>query len=313
MIVVVIETRELIKEYPRLRALDHLSLGISGGAVGLLGPNGAGKSTLIKIILGLIKPTSGVVRILGHDLKESVLEVRQQIGYVPENESFIPGMSAVTYVSLAARLNGLGIVDAMQRTHVVLNYIGLQEERYRPIETLSTGMKQKVKFAQALVHHPKLLLLDEPTAGLDPAGRQEMLNLIADIARNGGIHILLSTHILHDVEATCDEIVLLDHGRVVVHDSLDNLKQADHDDYEVRIKGDPAAFRKALENKGGAITSCSNALCRVHDGHGQVGTGFIFSAALEAGVQVRHITPRRSSLDELFARLLAEVGQNMED
>jgi ABC-2 type transport system ATP-binding protein len=297
----VVEVTELVKEYPRVRALDGLTLQLPGGAVGLLGPNGAGKSTLIKILLGFVRPSSGRVRILDLDPARQPLEIRQKIGFMPEVESFIPGLSAVDTVYLAARLTGLPHTDAMQRTHMVLNYVGLHEERYRHVETYSTGMKQKVKFAQAIVHHPRLLLLDEPTTGLDPRAREEMLALIRDISRGKGIDVVLSTHILHDVESVCDRAVILHHGRLVAQDEIGRLRAAHESAYEVRVKGDRDAFLRDLRAEGveASAEEADGVRVRLVDG-----TGPILRAACRAKVQVRRLAPVQQSLEDIFAKLL---------
>ena len=297
----IIETRELGREYPRVRALDQLSVDIPGGAVGLLGQNGAGKSTLIKILLGFVAPTSGQVRVLGLDPATQVLEIRQRIGYMPEVESFIPVLNAVDYVYLAARLTGLPHTDAMQRTHMVLNYVGLHEERYRKIGTYSTGMKQKAKLAQAIVHHPKLLLLDEPTTGLDPRAREEMLHLIRDIAHGKGIDVLLSTHILPDVEAVCDHVVILHQGRLVAQDDLAKLVSSNEEAYDLRVKGDRDAFLRCLREEGLEGAPEEDEAVRVLQGNGTEG---ILRAAVKSGVQIRHLARAQNSLEALFARLV---------
>ncbi len=298
----VVEARELGKDYPRVRALDQLSVDIPGGAVGLLGQNGAGKSTLIKILLGFVAPTSGQVRVLGLDPATAALEIRQRIGYMPEVESFIPGMNAVDYVYLAARLTGLPHTDAMQRTHSVLNYVGLHEERYRRVGTYSTGMKQKVKFAQAIVHHPKLLLLDEPTTGLDPRAREEMLRLIHDIAHGKGIDVLLSTHILHDVESVCDHVVILHQGRLVAQDDLAKLTSAKEAAYDLRVKGDRALFLAALREEGieGKASGDEEEVRLLHGD----GTEAILRAAVKSGIQIRRLARAQNSLEALFTRLV---------
>lgn len=294
----IIETADLRKRYGRVTALQGLTLSIAGGAVGLLGPNGAGKSSLIKIMLGLTPATGGTARILDLDAGRDGLRIRRQVGYMPENESFIPGLDAVTYVYLAARLSGLPDTDAMQRTHVVLNYVGLSEERYRPIESYSTGMKQKVKLAQALVHHPKLLLLDEPTSGLDPRGRDEMLSLIRDISRGKGIHVVLSTHILPDVEAVCDDAVILDHGRLVTQGAIARLRES-VSGYDVRVRGDVAAFRTALAPA--AFREMEDGAVRIETTDPQA----IVAAAARTGVQLRHLSKAQLTLEQLFASELA--------
>jgi ABC-2 type transport system ATP-binding protein len=299
----VIEAKNLSKEYPRVRALADLSLDIPGGAVGLLGPNGAGKSTLIKILLGFTTPTAGSARVLGLDPAAAPLEIRQRVGYMPEVESHIPTISAVDYVYLAARLTGLPHTDAMQRTHRVLNYVGLHDERYRKIGTYSTGMKQKVKFAQAIVHHPKLLLLDEPTTGLDPRAREEMLILIRDIAHGKGIDVVLSTHILHDVEVVCDHVVIMHRGALVASDSLANMTSAGDAVYDVRIKGDRAAFLASLKTEGleGTAAEEDDGVRIAH----QDGTAPILRAAVSSGVQIRRLTRPQTTLEDRFSKIIA--------
>ena len=297
----VVEARDLSREYPRVRALDRLSVDIPGGAVGLLGQNGAGKSTLIKILLGFVAPTSGQVRVFGLDPATDALGIRQKIGYMPEVESFIPAMSAVDYVYLAARLTGLPHTDAMQRTHMVLNYVGLHEERYRRVGAYSTGMKQKVKFAQAIVHHPKLLLLDEPTTGLDPRARDEMLRLIRDIAHGKGIDVILSTHILHDVEVVCDHVVILHQGRLVAQDDLAKLTSSKEAAYDVRVKGDRDLFLKTLKEEGLEGIPEQEEHVRIHQGDG---TEPILRAAVKSGIQIRHLARVQNSLEALFTRLV---------
>jgi ABC-2 type transport system ATP-binding protein len=303
MAMTVLSARGLSKEYPRVRALSDLSVDLPGGAVGLLGPNGAGKSTLIKILLGFTPPTSGSVSVLGLDPVVAPLEIRQRVGYMPEVESHIPTISAVDYVYLAARLTGLPHTDAMQRTHRVLNYVGLHDERYRKIGTYSTGMKQKVKFAQAIVHHPKLLLLDEPTTGLDPRAREEMLQLIRDIAHGKGIDVILSTHILPDVEAVCDHVVILHRGALVTQDALSKMTSLGDASYEVRIKGDRDAFLACLRTEG-LEGSASGGIDGVRIAH-RDGTAPILRAAVAAGVQIRRLSRPQTTLEERFSKLIS--------
>ncbi|MDP6957479.1 MAG: ABC transporter ATP-binding protein [Planctomycetota bacterium] len=298
----VVEVNSLCKQYEHIQALENLSFTMEGGAVGLLGPNGAGKSTLIKILLGFLSPTSGDAALFGLDVRTHSLKIRQKIGYMPENESFLPGMTAVSYVRLAGRLVGMTSREAMQRTHMVLNYLGMGEERYRNIEGYSSGMKQKVKFAQALVHHPQLLLLDEPTSGLDPHAREEMLGIIREVAHGKGIHVLLSTHILPDVEAVCDSVVILDKGRKVIQDQIQNLiSTAGNCHYELRIDGEEAPFRALLEKSGVIAEEKAGGLLLVTVPEGKEGTNVLFQAALDSGVQIRHLAHPRKRLDELFA------------
>src|SRR5216110_4021155 len=206
--------------YGKHLALRDVTSSFSSGAVGLLGPNGAGKSTMIKSLLGFIVPARGQMRVLGLDVAISPLDIRARVGYMPENDAHIPGMNAVSFVAYCGELAGLPRVDAMQRAHEVLFYVGLGEARYRNVETYSTGMKQRVKLAQALVHDPDLLLLDEPTNGLDPAGRDAMLTLIQRIGTEFNISVVVCSHLLGEVERICDWLVAADGGRLLRADRV---------------------------------------------------------------------------------------------
>src|SRR5688500_18712120 len=210
--------------YGKNRALKGVSARFAPGAVGLLGPNGAGKSTMLKALLGFVKPAEGRMTVLGLDVAKHPLEIRARIGYMPESDAHIPGMNAVSFVGYCGQLAGLPAVDAMQRAHEVLYYVGLGEARYRNVETYSTGMKQRIKLAQALVHDPDLLFLDEPTDGMDTKGRDEMLELVRDIAHNKGLNLILSSHLLPDVEYTCDHVIVLDKGAVATQGPIAGLK-----------------------------------------------------------------------------------------
>src|SRR6266513_2528920 len=222
--------------YATHAALSEVTAAFPAGAVGLLGPNGAGKSTLIKALLGFIVPDRGQMRVLGLNVAEAPLEIRARVGYMPESDAHIPGMSAVAFVAYCAELAGLPRVDAVQRAHEVLFYVGLGEARYRNVETYSAGMKQRIKLAQALVHDPDLLLHDEPTNGMDPKGRDEMLALIRDLAHNKGVNLILSSHLLPDVEHTCDHVVVIDKGRIAAAGPIAALKQPQGKVYELRVK-----------------------------------------------------------------------------
>ena len=200
--------------YGNNRALKGVSARFERGAVGLLGPNGAGKSTMLKSLLGFIKPSEGKMTVLGLDVAQRPMEIRARLGYMPESDAHIPGMNAVSFVAYCGQLAGLPAVDSMQRAHEVLHYVGLGEARYRNIDTYSTGMKQRIKLAQALVHDPDLLFLDEPTNGMDPKGRDEMLELIHDLGHNKNVSLILSSHLLPDVEFTCDHVVVMDKGQI---------------------------------------------------------------------------------------------------
>src|SRR5215470_7769043 len=200
--------------YGKNQALKDVTARFAKGAVGLLGPNGAGKSTLLKALLGFVKPDQGKMTVLEMDVAQAPLAIRARIGYMPESDAHIPGMNAVTFVGYCGQLAGLPPADAMQRAHEVLYYVGLGEARYRNVETYSTGMKQRIKLAQALVHDPDLLFLDEPTNGMDPKGRDEMLELIRDLGHNKNVNLILCSHLLPDVEYCCERVVVMDKARV---------------------------------------------------------------------------------------------------
>src|SRR5687767_1169722 len=231
-------------------ALSDVSAAFPAGAVGLLGPNGAGKSTMLKALLGLLKPENGRIRVLDFDVAVAPLEIRARVGYMPENDAQIPGMSAVAFVAYCGELSGLPAPDAMQRAHEVLYYVGLGEARYRNVEQYSTGMKQRIKLAQALVHDPDLLLLDEPTNGMDPKGRDDMLALVRDIAHNKQINLILSSHLLPDVEYTCDYVVVMDKGTVATEGPIATLKGQGGRVFELRVKGVAEQFLAAMRDAG---------------------------------------------------------------
>src|SRR5215210_5385543 len=237
---VVVRLANVTVRYGRNFALRDVAATFETGAVGLLGPNGAGKSTIIKSLLGFVKPDQGQMTVLGLDVRTSPLEIRARIGYMPENDAHIPGMNAVSFVAYCGELSGLGSVDAIQRAHEVLYYVGLGEARYRNVETYSTGMKQRIKLAQALVHDPDLLFLDEPTNGMDPKGRDEMLELVRDLAHNKGVNVIVSSHLLPDIEYTCDFVIVMDKGQVATAGPIAALKQPRGQVFELRVKADAA-------------------------------------------------------------------------
>jgi ABC-2 type transport system ATP-binding protein len=286
-------------------ALRDVSTSFPRGAVGLLGPNGAGKSTMIKALLGLILPDRGHLQVLGFDVARTPTDVRARIGYMPENDAYIPGMNAVTFVAYCGQLSGLGAADAMQRAHEVLYYTGLGEARYRAVETYSTGMKQRIKLAQALVHDPELLFLDEPTNGMDPKGRDEMLELVRDLAHNKGISLVLSSHLLPDVEYVCDHVVVIDKGQVATHGPIADLKGPGGRVYELRVKGDEVAFVSALQGVGMECHRTDEDIMRVFVPEG-LSWRDLFLMASQRGVQVRHLRPSVPTLEDVFARAVGE-------
>jgi ABC-2 type transport system ATP-binding protein len=294
--------------YGRNAALRDVTAAFAGGAVGLLGPNGAGKSTMIKSLLGFVAPDRGQMRVLGLDVARSPLEIRAQVGYMPETDGHIPGMNAVSFVAYCGELAGLPRVDAMQRAHEVLFYVGLGEARYRNVETYSTGMKQRIKLAQALVHDPDLLFLDEPTNGMDPKGRDEMLELVRDLAHNKGVNLILSSHLLPDVEYTCDHVVVMDKGRVATAGPIDALKQPRGRVYELRVKtpsGEIDSFIALLRARGLECHATDEDVMRVFV-PGDGGARDLFALAAAERVQVRHLRPSVPTLEDVFAKAVGE-------
>lgn len=284
-------------------ALDELSVELeSGGAIGLLGPNGAGKSTLIKMLLGFINPSRGNASVFGLDVQTEYLSIRQQVGYMPEDDCLIPQMTAVQIVAFAAELCGMPSRDAMQRAHEVLYYVGIDEERYRPISEYSMGMRQRVKLAQAIVHDPKLLLLDEPTNGMDTSGREEMLILVKDIAVDKGINVILSSHLLPDVESACHYVIALSHGSLVISGEIESLRKNQGQAFDIKIVGDRDAFVDALKKHPYDTDLRSDGRVRVTSNANEHTDGtFFFRMALETGVQLRQLQEVRHSLEDVFA------------
>jgi ABC-2 type transport system ATP-binding protein len=286
-------------------ALQGVTSVYPGGAVGLLGPNGAGKSTLLRALLGFVVPDRGRMRVLGLDVVASPLAIRARIGYMPESDAQIPGMNAVSFVAYCGELAGLPRIDAMQRAHEVLFYVGLGEVRYRNVETYSTGMKQRLKLAQALVHDPDLLFLDEPTNGLDPNGREEMLELVRDLVQAKGLNVILSSHVLPDIEFSCTHVVVLDKGQVAAQGPIDGLKQPQGRIFELRFK--PAAdtlpdvFLDSLRAAGLECHQTEDEVLRVF-APGDSTARDIFRIADREGVQIRHLRPSIPTLEDVFAR-----------
>lgn len=297
----------LAKRYGAIRALEGLSLELPPGPIGLLGPNGAGKSTLIKLLLGLLIPTSGKARIAGCDpqVRAERLQLRRRVGYMPESECLIPRMNGVELVCALGELTGLTRRDAMMRAHEVLDYVGLEEARYRKLDEYSTGMKQRLKLAQALVHDPDLLLLDEPTNGLDPKGRKHMLELIGDLGHAQGKSLILCSHLLPDVERTCERVVVIHKGRILSSGSIDELTRGEGRWFDVEVEGDPAPFRSRLREEGFELGGDTAHRLRVHlpDQDGDR----LFELALACGVAIGGLTAERSSLEDVFVETLARA------
>jgi ABC-2 type transport system ATP-binding protein len=282
-----------------VKALEGVSLDLSQGAVGLLGPNGAGKSTLIRILLGFLSPDKGGGRVLGYDIKDEQREIRRYVGYMPEDDCFIPGLDAVSFTSYLGELSGMPRQEAMKRAHEVLYYVGLEESRYRKLETYSSGMKQRLKLAQAIVHDPKLIFLDEPTSGLDPKGRSEILELIMDISLKKDIQVLISSHILPDIELTCKYVVILNKGKLASQGEISELKEI-RDLYEIRIKGETGGFLSRLKDLKCRVEETEDGILKVYWPPKQ-DRQEIFRIAAEEKIQLRHFVKSETSLEDLFA------------
>jgi ABC-2 type transport system ATP-binding protein len=296
--------------YGKNQALKDVSARFARGAVGLLGPNGAGKSTMLKALLGFVRPDQGRMSVLGMDVAERPLDIRARIGYMPESDAHIPGMNAVSFVAYCGQLAGLPAVDSMQRAHEVLYYVGLGEARYRKLETYSTGMKQRIKLAQALVHDPDLLFLDEPTNGMDPKGRDEMLELVRDLGHNKNVSLILSSHLLPDVEYTCDHVVVMDKGQVAAQGPIEELKGPAGRVFELRIKGNLPAFIEALRGAGMECHATDEDVMRVFvpsdPNRAERDQRAIFALAAQHGAQVRHLRPSVPTLEDVFAKAVGE-------
>jgi ABC-2 type transport system ATP-binding protein len=305
-----IDLRNLSRWYGHFQALCDVSFQLAPGRVGLLGPNGAGKSTLLKILLGLLPPSSGSGRVLGYVLGEDSAALRRAIGYMPEADALVPGLRGAEYVALAGELYGMPRREAQRRAHEVLTYLELEDARYRRLEEYSTGMKQRLKLAQALVHDPPMLLLDEPTSGLDPAGRDAMLRLLLTLGREHGKSMLLSTHLLSDVERVCDTVLILHKGRLLLQGSVAELCHRRQDRYRLQIQGDAASFRDELRLEGVRVLQ--------DNGRGELRvavppnwvTRAFFTLADNHHVLLRGIQPDDEDLEELFHRVLSEEGRH---
>jgi ABC-2 type transport system ATP-binding protein len=299
-----IELEDLTKTYGAITALAGLSTALPEGAVGLLGPNGAGKTTMIRSLLGLIAVDAGRGRVLGMDMASQALEIRQSVGFVPEDDCLFPGVTGVQFVAYAGELVGMRPRDALQRAHEVLDYVDLGEARYRRAESYSTGMKQRLKFASAIVHDPRLLILDEPTNGMDPVGRDEILELCRDLSRAKGMNLLVSSHLLPDVEAVCEYVVVLGKGRVLAQGRIAELKQAHDRQFELRVRGDQRRFADLLGSRGVRVEPVNDHL--LVDLPPGATVAALWEAAETADEQIRALRPRRSTLEEVFLKALEE-------
>ncbi|MCC6685528.1 MAG: ABC transporter ATP-binding protein [Fimbriimonadaceae bacterium] len=295
----------LTVRYGRFTALQDFSVQVPKGCVGLLGPNGAGKTTLIKTLLGFVTPTAGTATILGHSVQKEGAKVRQRVGLMPEQDCHLPGMSAIEFVAYAGELAGMPQAQALRRAHEVLEYSGLGESRYRKVETFSTGMKQRIKLAQALVHGPKLLLLDEPTNGLDPRGREEMLKLIRDISLHKDVNVIVSSHILRDIEKTCESVIVVVKGQLKMQGSIRDLTRIQGHPVDVELKEPSPTWQEAIVRRGITIVSAERNKARLqHEAPTEVTTKMIFEAAREVGAEVRGLSVATKSLEEAFLEVV---------
>jgi ABC-2 type transport system ATP-binding protein len=290
-------------------ALDNITFTMDSGANALLGPNGAGKSTLIKILLGFLKADSGTAQLLGFDIRKEWQDIRARIGYMPEHFTIIPGINAVKQVSLLAKTSGLPNAEAMQRSHETLQYVGLGESRYRKVNEFSTGMLQRLKLAQSLVHDPELLILDEPTNGLDPKGRLEMIDLIREISREHDINMLVSSHLLPDIEATCELATILNLGKVVAQGNIAELTGKESRSFEQRImnvtiKGKLDDFLKGLQDVGLSFTVIDRVIQIPYTTEDISHT--IVKVAYDTKVQIRTINPRKAILEDVFVHSIED-------
>jgi ABC-2 type transport system ATP-binding protein len=299
----VIELDGLAVDIGRRRILDDLRCTLSASTIGLLGPNGAGKSTLINALLGFLKPAAGTARIFGHDVRTDIREIRKLTGYMPENDAFIASMSAVSYVHLMAELSGLPSGAALERAHEALFYVGLGEARYRKLGTYSLGMRQLAKLAQAIAHGPKLLILDEPTNGLDPPARQRMIRLIREMRESGAMHLILCSHLLRDVEETCEEVMILKQGRMVHYANLEEERRANRKFIEMETVGANGTFAHDIEKLGCtcAITTSNRIKLILSEG---VAIRDLYQIAKDRNVQIRRLNYRRDSLEDIFLKAM---------
>jgi ABC-2 type transport system ATP-binding protein len=283
--------------------LNGLTGELRGNAIGLLGPNGAGKSTLINTLLGFHTPSAGAARVFGMDSHRDRAQIRERIGYMPENDSFIGNMSGVRFVRYMAELAGLPPSVALERAHEALFFVGLGEVRYRKIGTYSLGMKQLIKLAQALAHGPRLLILDEPTNGLDPIARQRMIQTLRDIRNAGNIRLLISSHLLPDIDEICDEVMILKQGRLAAVCNIEEERRSHRNFIEVETVGDTDALAMALRERGCECASFAGGRMKLVMPD-SIGVRDLYTAAGEHGVEIRRVHRRRDSLEDIFLRAM---------
>jgi ABC-2 type transport system ATP-binding protein len=295
----IIEARGLGKTFGTQRALADVNIVVPPGTIGLLGPNGAGKTTFIKCLLNLETPTAGTALVLGCEIRAQNRASRERVGYSPEQDCHIPGMAGCEYVTYCGQLSGM----SFQRAHEILDLVGMGQERYRSVDTYSTGMKQRVKLAQALVHDPELIILDEPTNGLDASGRESILQLIGSLWKQLGVSVMISSHLLHDIERICDRVIIIADGRVIEHDSMEALKNRHQRIVELSPSAEAERFTTVLKNAGLPVERLSNGRLRVEAPSESAEP--ILKLMREHALPPAEIVANRNALHELFVKALA--------
>ena len=298
----VIETKDFSKTFGSQKALDSVTVKVSAGAVGLLGPNGAGKSTFMKCLLQLIPYSGGSAWLLGKEVGREGREIRRRVGYNPEQDCHVPGMAGCEYVTYCAQLCGIPFQAARQRAHEMLDFVGMGQERYRKIDTYSTGMKQRLKLAQAIVHDPEIVFLDEPTNGLDPKGQAQILDLVQSLWTVHGISVVLSSHLLHDVDRICEQIIIIARGKVLVHDSLARLKSRRKGAAEVAVDSRAEELRQAFQKQGWPAEVLLNGRVKVE--HGSQDLNPLMERMEAIGVSPLEVVPSPNALEEMFVQAL---------
>lgn len=301
----VIEAVGLCKNFGGQKALDNVSVRVPRGTIGLLGPNGAGKTTFIKCLLSLELPSSGSAKLLGRDIRAGSRASRERIGYSPEQDCHIPGMAGCEYVTYCGQLSGMPFRSARQRAHEILDLVGMGQERYRRVETYSTGMRQRVKLAQALVHDPELVFLDEPTNGLDPAGREHVLRLVGSLWKEFGISVVMSSHLLRDIERVCDRVIIIGRGRVLEHDSVAALKEKHRRIIEISPSAGTDRYAAALAGEGRAVVQLPNGRLRVESGSDSI--EWVLKLMQARGLPPAEIVSNPDALHELFIKAISDA------
>ena len=304
----IVDARGLGKTYGRQTALQDVTVQVPRGTIGLLGPNGAGKSTFIKCLLQLETPTSGSARVLGREIRAGSRASRERVGYSPEQDCHIAGMAGCEYVIYCGQLSGMPFRAARRRSHEILDLVGMGQERYRAVDTYSTGMRQRIKLAQALVHDPEVVFLDEPTNGLDPSGREHILRLIGALWRELGISVVISSHLLRDIERVCDRVLIIGHGRVLEHDTIAAVKNRHRRIVEIAPMAEPERFSAVLTAAGLKVAALSNGRLRVESDSGSAER--ILELMRANGLPPAEIVANPDALHELFIKALAEHDGN---